>query len=128
MNNSAMPTLKDLVLVGGGHSHVAVLKSFGMEPMDGIRLTLISKDILTPYSGMLPGYIAGHYSFEDSHVDLWPLCSFAGARFFCDEVVGIDLSNKTVSCKYRPPIGFDVLSISGGCSLGSQTATHRFRL
>lgn len=110
----AAPVTKDLVLIGGGHAHVHVLKSFAMRPMPGVRLTLIARDIETPYSGMIPGFIAGHYSREDCHIDLGPPARSANARLIHDEAVGIDLENRRVRLKSRPTLPFDVLSVDIG--------------
>ena len=116
MQTPDQPVLRDIVLVGGGHSHVGVLKSFGMRPIPGVRLTLICTDVHTPYSGMLPGYVAGHYDFDAVHIDLGRLAVFAGARLYHDAVVGIDRTNRKVLCRNRPAVPFDVLSINLGAT------------
>lgn len=113
-----------------------------MDPMPGVRVTLITKDVHTPYryslqlqlcckwlatnhvlkstsfdaclssakhltayhtchnpealltlcvcSGMLPGLVAGFYTFHECHIDLAQLCTFASARMINAEAVGID--------------------------------------
>jgi selenide,water dikinase len=114
MQASAQPVLRDLVLVGGGHSHVGVVRRFAMRPEPGVRVTLICADVDTPYSGMLPGYIAGHYRFDDVHIDLARLCAWAGARFFQSAVIGIDRARKEVLLRDRPPLPYDYLSINIG--------------
>ena len=83
----------NLVLIGGGHSHAIVLKLWGMNPIPGVRLTLITDRTHTPYSGMLPGHVAGFYTFEETHIDLRGLAHFAQANFYLDTVMDLDLKN-----------------------------------
>ncbi len=109
-----LPMVRDLVLLGGGHSHVQVLKSFGMRPETGVRLTLITPTFDTPYSGMLPGCISGAYDADEIHIKLAPLARFAGARLIYAEADGLDLERGEVHFSNRPPLRFDQLSINIG--------------
>lgn len=104
----------DLVLAGGGHTHALVLRMLGMVRLPGVRLTLITNLVDTPYSGMLPSHISGLYDFDQSHIDLRPLTRFAGCRLIVDEVVGLNLEQRRVICAHHPAIGFDWLSIDTG--------------
>lgn len=115
-----MPHKKDLCLIGCGYSHISVIKKLGTHPPPGIRITLISNDALTLYSGMLPGLIAGHYTFADCHIDLQKLCHWAGVHFIRGEVQHIDPLVKKIYCNQCPSLRYDLLSIN----IGSQPALN----
>ncbi len=108
------PVLKDIVLLGGGHSHALLIRQWAMKPLPGVRLTLISRDVLTPYSGMLPGFIAGHYTSEEIHIDLARVCAWADVRFIEATIIGLDPEAQQVELQDRPPIDYDCVSIDTG--------------
>ncbi|MGK7927660.1 MAG: selenide, water dikinase SelD, partial [Spirulina sp.] len=108
------PIVTDLVMIGGGHSHAIALKRLAMNPIAGLRITLISDALHTPYSGMLPGYVAGFYSYDETHIDLQRLSRFANIQLYPDRAVGLDLQNNKVLCQKHPPVAFDYLSIDIG--------------
>ena len=72
------PVTRDLVLVGGGHAHALVLRRWGMDPLPGSRLTLVNPGPTAPYTGMLPGFVAGHYDRDTLEIDLMALARHAG--------------------------------------------------
>ena len=122
MTATPTPIVKDLVLVGGGHSHITVLKRFGMRPVPGVQITLVCRDVHTPYSGMLPGLIAGHYTYDEAHIDLRRLAVFASARFIHDEVVGLEPDRGRIRFRQRPPIPYDLASFNIGSTPGTDGA------
>ena len=114
MQDPNLPLIRDLVLIGGGHTHALVMRMWAMKPLPGVRLTLINPDPVAPYTGMLPGLIAGHYQRADLMIDLVRLARFAGARLILDRAVGIDRSAQTVILQNRPPLPYDLASLDIG--------------
>ena len=102
-----------LILIGGGHSHAIALREWGLNPLPNVDLVLISDVEKTPYSGMLPGHVAGFYSYEETHIDLVSLAQFAGAKFIIDRAIDIDLKNNRVICQSQQ-IEYDYLSLDIG--------------
>ncbi|MBI1418847.1 MAG: selenide, water dikinase SelD [Limimaricola sp.] len=111
---SQLPLTRDLVLIGGGHTHALVLRMWGMNPLPGARLTVINPGPTAPYSGMLPGFVAGHYGRDDLDIDLVKLARFAGARVVLGAVSALDPVARTITVPGRPPIDYDVASIDIG--------------
>jgi selenide,water dikinase len=105
---------RHLVLVGGGHSHVEVVRRLGQRPIPGVTVTLVSRGRHTPYSGMLPGYIAGHYTHDDVHIDLEALTAAAGIRWLNDRVIGMDPEAKVLTRADGDQLHYDYASLDIG--------------
>jgi len=106
--------VKRLLLVGGGHSHVEVIRRFGLHPPAGVRVTVVSPGRHTPYSGMLPGLVAGHYAFDDCHIDLDRLCRKANVEFVPGTVAALDLARNEAVCADGRRIAFEIASVDTG--------------
>lgn len=109
-----LPLTRDVVLIGGGHTHALVLRAWGMSPVPGVRLTLIDPNATAAYSGMLPGHVAGHYTRGDLEIDLVRLARFADARLVLGAASGIDPDAREVYLPGRAPIAYDVASVDVG--------------
>ncbi|MEM6760452.1 MAG: selenide, water dikinase SelD [Pseudomonadota bacterium] len=114
MQSSSIALTRDLVLVGGGHTHALVLRKWAMKPLPGVRVTLVNPGPTTAYSGMLPGHVAGHYSRDALDIDLVRLSQFAGARLVMAAASGINRETRVLHIDGAPDIGFDVLSLDIG--------------
>jgi selenide,water dikinase len=112
--SAPFPLVQDVVLVGGGHTHALLLRMWGMNPLPGVRLTLINPGPSAPYTGMLPGLIAGHYARDEIMVDLCRLARFAGAEIILDRACGIDPDARLIHLEASAPLAFDLCSVDIG--------------
>lgn len=114
MHTLPLPLTQDLVLIGGGHTHALLLRKWLMKPLPGVRLTLINPGPTAPYSGMLPGFVAGHYTRDQLDIDLVRLAVASNARLILGSVTGIDLSTGTIQTDTHADVGFDIASVDVG--------------
>ena len=106
--------MKRLVLAGGGHSHLFVLEAFANAPLPDVEVVLINRTLHAPYSGMLPGLIAGLYEFDECHIHLERLTQRGNIRFLQTSVAEADLAHKQIVLEDGSRLSYDVLSINTG--------------
>lgn len=114
MQDKTLPYTRDLLLIGGGHTHALVLRMWGMSALPGARVTVINPEPTAPYSGMLPGHLAGHYDRRALDIDLVQLGRFAGARVIVGRVTGLDTDARVAKLEDGRQIAFDVASVDVG--------------
>ncbi|WP_081708595.1 FAD-dependent oxidoreductase [Rhodoferax saidenbachensis] len=104
---------RQMVLLGAGHAHVHVLKALAANP-PGVRITLVTPHPLQMYSGMVPGYVAGHYGLDDCVIPLEPLVRRGGIRWLQRSVKALDASAQTVTLDDGSTLHYDWLSVNTG--------------
>ncbi len=105
---------KQLILIGGGHANVQVLKKLCNNSIKGLHTILISEHFEATYSGMTPGLIHKDFNKEEISIDLQRLCFNAGATFIKDKVIKLNTDHKELQLQNLPPINYDLLSINTG--------------
>lgn len=105
---------KRVILAGGGHAHLSVLADWIRRPLTGADCYLVTPERLTPYSGMLPGWIAGDYGARDMFIDLAPLAHCAGAKLVLTSVCRLDADREVLSMSNGEELSFDLLSLATG--------------
>ncbi|MEO5882171.1 MAG: FAD-dependent oxidoreductase [Caldimonas sp.] len=114
--------MKQLVLVGAGHAHAEVLRDWAEAPVPDVELVVVSPEPLAPYSGMVPGWLAGAYRYEEIVLDFPALCAAAGARWVVGELDAIDPSRRRLRLGDGEELGYDLLSLNVGSTLNPPTA------
>ena len=113
--------MKRLLLLGGGHAHLQVLRDFAAQPPAGARLTLVSPHPALVYSGMVPGWLAGHYTGDDCIVPIAPVAAAANAEFIADAAIAIDPAARRARLASGATIDYDVLSVDVGGTVDRDT-------
>jgi pyridine nucleotide-disulfide oxidoreductase family protein len=105
--------MKRVLLAGGGQAHVFVLRALAQQPA-GVDVTLVTPSDQLIYTGMLPGWIAGHYQLPELTIPLAPLLQAAHARLALARIASVDLGQRTARTDQGETIDFDLLSIATG--------------
>lgn len=119
--------MKQLVLLGGGHAHVEVLRSLALSPLARGRVVLVSPEPRQVYSGMVPGFVAGSYALEDCVIDLESLSRRAGAVLRIGRAALVDPARREVLLADGGALSYDVLSLDIGAQalIGEVTGVAR---
>ncbi|KAF3996541.1 FAD-dependent oxidoreductase [Glaciimonas immobilis] len=109
--------MKRLVLVGGGHAHLSVLRALAQKKTPGVEVTLVTPSTHQNYSGMLPGWMAGHYVQAQCRIDLLSLAQTARVHMAVDRIAGIDADQHCVRLPDGRRLEYDLLSLDIGSEI-----------
>lgn len=114
VTSGVSPGLKHLVLLGAGHAHVHVLRGLAQHRPADLAITVIAPYPRQLYSGMVPGFVAGHYALEQCVIPLAGLVAGCGARHIEGSGIALDVAAKTVTLSCGETVAWDWLSLNSG--------------
>jgi selenide,water dikinase len=106
--------MKRLLLAGGGHAHIEVLRRLARRNPPEVELLLVTPSPRLIYTGMLPGLIAGHYRLGDCAINLAALAAKAGCQWIAGSVAGLEPQRNAVRLHDGQQLAYDVLSLDVG--------------
>ena len=109
--------MKRLLLLGGGHAHVHVLHDLVRRDLPGADVVLVSPFDDSIYSGMVPGWVAGHYALDECRIAVAALARAGGARFVRGAAAKLDSAARAVTLADGRVLSYDLLSIDTGSVL-----------
>jgi pyridine nucleotide-disulfide oxidoreductase family protein len=110
-------TRRNLVLIGGGHAHVEVVRRWAARSIPGVALTVLDPNPRPVYSGMVPGFVAGEYRQDEIEIDLEGLCGKAGVIFVQEVAKTVDARERRIHRANGESIPYDVASIDAGSTV-----------
>ena len=121
--------MQRLILAGGGHAHLSVLQVLARARAQNatkkiarnVDLVLVTPNIHQYYSGMLPGWIAGHYTREQCRIDLRPLVQAAGAHLVHSTIIKVDAGRHCAVLRGGADMPYDLLSLDIGSEIKTST-------
>lgn len=106
--------MKRLVLLGAGHAHLMVLRQFAQAPPPDTELVLITPSLWQYYSGMIPGWVEGHYSIDQCRIAVEPQVSAAGGRLILDRALRLAPQQRQLELASGQSLSYDLMSIDIG--------------
>ena len=106
--------MKHLVMLGAGHAHVHLLSTLAAQPLASVQITLVAPYPRQLYSGMVPGFVAGHYTLEDCVIPLAPFLKNTAVTWLQRSATGLDAAARSLTLDDGSTVSYDVLSINSG--------------
>ena len=120
--------MKRLLLVGAGHAHAQVLRDWTLQPPPATEVVLVAPHALAPYSGMVPGWLAGTYRDADIGIDFAALAARARVQLVIGELAALDPRSRQVELASGEVLAYDLLSLNVGSTLNPPPAKGSARV